>query len=91
VEEEVPRLEVAVDDALVVRDVEPARDVRDEAQRGARGEELLPAQHDVERLALEQLHHQVRRAHVRVRGPSLELLDATEIVDLDDAPMAQPA
>jgi hypothetical protein len=73
-EEDVPGLEIAVDDAAVVRLVEAARDERDPRGGLARAEAALALEAVVHALAFEHLHHDVGRAVVGL----------THVVDVDD-------
>ena len=61
-----------------------------EPERGAHLQRLPPSEDAIERLALEQLHHEVRSADARIVLFAGDLLDATEVVDLDDRSMTQP-
>jgi hypothetical protein len=74
-EEDVLGLEIAVDDAAHVRRVQRARDRPHDAQRVADLEYSEARQPPIERLTLEELHHDVRA-----------LVDViAEVEDLDDA------
>ncbi|MCZ7679675.1 MAG: hypothetical protein M5U28_13310 [Sandaracinaceae bacterium] len=92
-EEDVGRLEVAVDDARLVRGRERRQELHGDG-RGARRREAAALQHREERLALEQLHDQegrlARRLHevghlhdVRVHEPAGRLGLAAEALEVE--------
>ena len=81
-DEDVLRLQIAMDDALLVRGGEAVRDLHrvsfDEALRTRRSRPAVAAQPLAQRLALEQLRDDVRRAVVRA-----------DVVDREDVRMIQ--
>ena len=78
VEEDVARLDVAVDDPLVVRQREGAGHVADRRQHVERPEGAGALEDGVERVAREQLHHQEGRA----------VLGVADVEHVDDARVA---
>ena len=64
-QEDVRRLQVAVDDAQLVRTVEPPRDLREELRGPRGGEALLPAQAGPQIFTVEKLHDHVRSLAVK--------------------------
>ena len=77
-DEDVLRLEIAVDDASYVGGVQSVRDAAEERQRDARRHRSALAQVTIERRALEQLHHVVAPA----------VLEHAEGEDVDDIGVA---
>src|SRR5262249_32623786 len=93
-EEDVPGLEIAVQDALLVRDLERARDRIEDRERVERVD-LVPELLDVgevlvERLALEQLHREVDGAR-DVLPEAVDAHDARPPQDLERLRLAPEA
>src|SRR5262249_33442358 len=94
-EEQVVRLEIAVDDARRVRLVERARGLVEVEHHLALRERLAPLEQAAEILAAEQVHHDERRAgalvHARVeRADDVIALDAAGHARLEREARAQP-
>ena len=90
-EEEIVRLEVAVDEPARVRFVETDRDLRDHANQSLGGKNLLALEDVAQLLAVEKLHHEDPRLrhHVVLEAEDLDdVLVGERSVDLVLAPEA---
>ena len=76
-DEDVARLQIAVDDACFVRGGERGEDLVDQWQRAGGRHRAFAGHHRLERLALEELHHHVLAA----------VGEVAEADDLDDPPV----